>query len=549
MPTPTPVITNKANLAYKSGSSDKVYNIWIENVGANYEVKFEYGRRGQTLQKGIKQPAPTHSARAKAIFDEVVDEKLGKGYKHVLSETTKTKLVQMSKAMSGTGMGVPTAATAGVKAAPTAGVAVPDPGAPVAIRYAASVSTPMLLNFVDRAQIEKLCFDDEWIFQQKHDGKRMMIACVDGDITAVNKQGKPIEPPTEFAACCKLAFHGFNFTIDGEACGETFWVFDILGLEGMACRDKPLEERLIDLGMLIRSAPHQKTIRMVYTAFTTNEKVDLFNKLEAEHREGVVAKQKTAIYTGGRPNSKGPALKFKFLASATCKVVLVNDKRSVMVAVYEKTMVTGGGTKLREIGNVTIPSNHDVPKKGDIIEVEYLYAYREGSLYQPVYKGKRDDSDVDTYDSLKFKAVDEDDSDDEDRELRLKNEAARLGKNEEVQSLQPLQPGESFHQFQADILADIQKKMGLHGLSETQRRMEVERRLQEQKLKDEMQRERDAKLAEVKYVTFPTDIRDRMTEGINKMAAEQVAESKAAEAKVRAKTLKERIMGLIHKKQ
>ena len=57
-------------------------------------------------------------------------------------------------------------------------------------------------------------------------------------------------------------------------------------------------------------------------------------------------------------------------------------------------------------GNVTIPANHDIPKCGDVLEIRYLYAFQEsGSLYQPVYLGRRDDIPPGecTVDQLKYK--------------------------------------------------------------------------------------------------------------------------------------------------
>ena len=37
-------------------------------------------------------------------------------------------------------------------------------------------------------------------------------------------------------------------------------------------------------------------------------------------------------------------------------------------------------------------TNHEVPAPGDVVDAKYLYAFREsGSVYQPVYLGKRDD--------------------------------------------------------------------------------------------------------------------------------------------------------------
>jgi bifunctional non-homologous end joining protein LigD len=56
-----------------------------------------------------------------------------------------------------------------------------------------------------------------------------------------------------------------------------------------------------------------------------------------------------------------------------------------------------------EVGSVTIPPNRNVPKVGQIIEVEYLYAHRGGSLTQAVYKGVREDVDADSADSLHYK--------------------------------------------------------------------------------------------------------------------------------------------------
>jgi bifunctional non-homologous end joining protein LigD len=43
-------------------------------------------------------------------------------------------------------------------------------------------------------------------------------------------------------------------------------------------------------------------------------------------------------------------------------------------------------------GNVTIPPNHSVPKVGSVVEVRYLYAFKEsGVIYQPIYLGQRSD--------------------------------------------------------------------------------------------------------------------------------------------------------------
>ena len=65
-------------------------------------------------------------------------------------------------------------------------------------------------------------------------------------------------------------------------------------------------------------------------------------------------------------------------------VSTINDKRSVGMSLIED------GKEIF-VGNVTISPNKNVPKKDEIIEVRYLYAYKGGSLYQPIFLGVRDD--------------------------------------------------------------------------------------------------------------------------------------------------------------
>jgi bifunctional non-homologous end joining protein LigD len=64
-------------------------------------------------------------------------------------------------------------------------------------------------------------------------------------------------------------------------------------------------------------------------------------------------------------------------------VTAINDQRSIGIGFIDHP-----GTA----GNVALPSNHNVPKIGAVVEVRYLYAMPESlALYQPVYLGERDD--------------------------------------------------------------------------------------------------------------------------------------------------------------
>ena len=96
-------------------------------------------------------------------------------------------------------------------------------------------------------------------------------------------------------------------------------------------------------------------------------------------------KHHDAPYVAGRPSNGGSQLKHKFYATLSAVVDTVNAKRSVGLKLLQRARwVTAG--------NVTIPANHAIPAHGAVVEVRYLYAFKEsGCLYQPLYLGVRSD--------------------------------------------------------------------------------------------------------------------------------------------------------------
>jgi bifunctional non-homologous end joining protein LigD len=124
---------------------------------------------------------------------------------------------------------------------------------------------------------------------------------------------------------------------------------------------------------------------LVQTATDPANKERMFRHLQSEKKEGVVFKRLDAPYTPGRPNSGGNQLKHKFYATLSAVVAQINDKRSV-----ELRLLNGQGWI--SVGNVTIPPNFKVPAVGEVVEIRYLYAFRESNaLYQPVHLGPRKD--------------------------------------------------------------------------------------------------------------------------------------------------------------
>lgn len=351
-------------LFYKDGGSDKVYNVQIVDKENNlYSVDFQYGRRGNSLTTGTKTNNPVDFATAEKVFDKLVKEKQAKGYTQ-----DKEGTLYKGSELDGQQVGI----------------------------------IPWLPNPIILEKAQELLEDDDWFMQEKMDGRHMMATVgKDNYIICTNRKGIAIATSDKITEGL-LELKGKTFQVDGESMGDFYCLFDLLVLEGIDYMNINSLDRYSYLFDLVTNSDNYN-ITLVETAVTTSQKKELFNKIKVARGEGVVFKKKDAAYISGRPASSGNILKYKFVESATCKVLKQNgDKRSVAIAILSNLYMSD--PPLIEIGNVTIPINYDIPLPEELIEVSYLYAYPKGSLYQPVYKGPRLDKDIpDTYSSLKFK--------------------------------------------------------------------------------------------------------------------------------------------------
>jgi bifunctional non-homologous end joining protein LigD len=352
------VTSERVTLYYREGSSDKVYQAAIEPNGDQFVVNFAYGRRGTTLTTGTKTSSPVDYDTAKAIYAKLVREKKSKGY--TVGEDG-TPYQHTDKQPSGI--------------------------------------LPQLLNPVDEAEVKTLLRNDNYCAQEKFDGRHLLFYRRDDQIEGINKKGFVVGAPATIASDIRKL--ETNFIIDGEAVGDHYHAFDLLEYQGEDLRSLPYRERLSRLAdLLLLSEVELEHVHLVETAFRTWQRTELWNRLKRENREGIVFKRLDTPYTPGRLNSGGPQLKFKFVATASAIVVKINAQRSVEVSLFQ-------GRSLMSCGNVAIPPNHQVPAVGDVVEIRYLYAFRESlALYQPVYLGSRDDVEVSecTVQQLKFKA-------------------------------------------------------------------------------------------------------------------------------------------------
>lgn len=77
-------------LSFREGSSDKVYEVDLCEVGAGaYVVNFRYGRRGSRLKEGVKTVSPVSRSEGEEIFRDLVYSKTKKGYREISDQSTE----------------------------------------------------------------------------------------------------------------------------------------------------------------------------------------------------------------------------------------------------------------------------------------------------------------------------------------------------------------------------------------------------------------------------------------------------------------------------
>jgi bifunctional non-homologous end joining protein LigD len=340
-------------LHYRQGSSDKIYQAAIQPKDGLFVVTFAYGRRGTTLQTGTKTPVPVDYPSAEKLFNRLVGEKQAKGYTEAPDGTPYQHTDKL----------------------------VTD-------------ILPQLLNSIEEAEVNQLLRDKKWCLQEKFDGRRILLRKQGQEIHGINRKGILTGLPRPVVLDAQLL--AGDFIVDGECVGDQMFLFDLLELEGRDCRPWPYYERWEYLRQLIEEE-EASNLWLIESASEPRHKLQLFNELKRHNSEGAVFKQLDAPYAPGRPNSGGPALKFKFTSTASLIVAMVNEQRSVALRLFDST----------NNGNVTIPPNQPIPAVGSVVEVRYLYAFEgSGCLFQPVYLGERDDLEPTDclLNQLKFKA-------------------------------------------------------------------------------------------------------------------------------------------------
>lgn len=348
---------------------NKTYRIQLVAQGSGWVVNTQHGPIGKALVSGTKTPTPVPYAKALAAYNKLVKAKLAKDY-----------LEMASTGNDGDAEGDETA--------PASPRPVPKERVDLPI---------MLLNPISEPEGNALAYDPFWCAEIKHDGERRLIVIEGGDAYGVNRTGFKVPLSAAVRAAALAAEFRGRTILDAEDMGiDGVIVFDVLAFDGQDTTSLPLSSRL---GYRDCARARLPGLRYAVTARATADKLRLLEQARVTTQEGVVWKRMDAPYSTGRPNSGGSALKQKFWEDATFRVASQHPtKRSVALEVQDANGNWIG------VGNVTIPPNKPVPVVGALVDCQFLYAHRDGSIYQPIYLRERTDlSDADCrMDRLKF---------------------------------------------------------------------------------------------------------------------------------------------------
>jgi bifunctional non-homologous end joining protein LigD len=343
--------TEKAEMHFQQGSSDKVYHLQLENLQGQWSVHAHWGRRGSALQSDVKVSNTTY-VEAKRVYDRILRDKTGKGYQ----------------------VGV---ATASGNAAISVGLPTKEHSGHV----------PELLTPIEEPEALRLSEDASWWFQQKFDGRRLAVQKTDGKYRGINKLGQIVPIDAGLAESFDLV-EAREFLADGEITGSHFHIWDLLSGDGTDLGTEPYEIRYAHLTRLFRGS--RDTLLVCETATTPETKRAFVKAMHDGNAEGFVCKNRNAAYVGGRT---GQHYKCKFVSTASFLVGPKPEKkggdghRSIAVYLFD-------GYRPRFMGMVGVPDRYPIPNDGQIVEVRYLYCHPgpEGKLIQATYFGPvRDD--------------------------------------------------------------------------------------------------------------------------------------------------------------
>jgi bifunctional non-homologous end joining protein LigD len=309
-------------------------------------------------------------------------------------------------------------------------------------------SARALIEFVGEPMLAtadvKIARGDDWLFEIKYDGYRLMAAKAGPDVRVYTRRANDWTDRFRFVAEAVARLPARECVIDGEACvldeqgrpsfgGLQDWlasvavgkpkpasviyaVFDLLWIDGRDVRSEPIEVRRELLEALVRG----QTPPLTLSRAVEGKLEDLLAAAKAGGLEGLLAKRRGSAYVGGRSSQW---VKMRFDKRQECAIVgyipmagTHDDVGALLLAVVEPArpgvlvfcgrVGTGFDTRTRrDLGarlNESLadgPQIEGAPKTKDarwvtpalVCECAFSEWTRDGSMRHPRFLGMRED--------------------------------------------------------------------------------------------------------------------------------------------------------------
>ena len=165
------------------------------------------------------------------------------------------------------------------------------------------------VDFELAKKVDSLPRGNDWFYELKYDGWRIM-AFVNDDVHLITRNQNDATSKFSSIADALVKWQTkkkFTAVLDGELISEsfsairksenlTYVVFDLLSLNNVDMRDKPLVERKTALQKLLKTAPAQIQYCEHLETITKGD----FEILCLNGHEGIIIKRADSVYTGGR---------------------------------------------------------------------------------------------------------------------------------------------------------------------------------------------------------------------------------------------------------
>ena len=264
---------------------------------------------------------------------------------------------------------------------------------------------PMLADQIKAASPEQMesqlmpyAAQDNYWFEQKCDGDRLLVTVGNGTVQFLNRNGeqKTTLPTEQKLRAVFEQITAGSWCFDGELVDGVLWLFDMPHAGSQVSHSDPYEWRRTVLGNLHdRWKPDPDVVQLLPFWTEKHDKLRVVDRMRALGKEGVMVKDVAGRYEPGKRSRHVLKAKFYNTIDVIVSDTVINGKENAELSVVAEQGIPDvviDGVPVNRIGKCSTIGKPAV-KPGDVIEVKYLYAVepKRPRLYQPTILTKRDD--------------------------------------------------------------------------------------------------------------------------------------------------------------